>query len=73
LDRADEGIPLLAAGLAGLRDHGFVACRPWALTLHADAWRVAGQWRTALEHLAEARGLAKEREVRCGFRSRHFS
>ncbi len=64
LGRADEGIPLLAAGLAGLRDLGHIAWRPWALTLLADACRMAGQWRAALEHLAEARGLAEETEVR---------
>jgi predicted ATPase len=61
--RADEGIPLLAAGLAGLRDHGLIAWRPWALTLLGDACRIAGQWQAALEHLAEARGLAEETEV----------
>jgi hypothetical protein len=27
LGRADEGLPLLAAGLAGLHDHGFVVFR----------------------------------------------
>jgi predicted ATPase len=64
LGRADEGIPLLAAGLAGLRDHGFVVFRPWALTLLADAYGMAGQWQAALAHLAEARGLAEEKEVR---------
>jgi class 3 adenylate cyclase/tetratricopeptide (TPR) repeat protein len=64
LGRADQGIPLLAAGLAGLHDHGFVVFRPWALTLLADAYRAAGQWRAALAHLAEARGLAEERQVR---------
>ncbi len=64
LGRADEGIALLAAGLAGLRDHGFIVWTPWALTLLADACRAAGQWPAALAHLAEARGLAEEREVR---------
>jgi predicted ATPase len=64
LGRADEGIPLLAAGLAGLRDHGFVVFRPWALTLLAEACRAAGQCQAALAHLTEARGLAEEREVR---------
>jgi tetratricopeptide (TPR) repeat protein len=63
LGRADEGIPLLATGLAGLHDHGFVFFRPWALTLLADACRTAGQWQPAVAHLAEARGLAKEREL----------
>jgi tetratricopeptide (TPR) repeat protein len=63
LRRADESIPLLTAGLAGVRDHGVIFFRPWALTLLADAYRMAGQWHSALAHLAEARGLA-EREVR---------
>jgi predicted ATPase len=64
LGRADEGIPILAAGLAGLRDQGFIFFTPWALTLLADACRMAGQWRAALEQLAEARGLAEEKELR---------
>jgi predicted ATPase len=64
LGRADEGIPLLADGLAGLHDQGFVVFRPWALTLLGDACRMAGQSRAALAHLAEARGLAEEKEVR---------
>jgi predicted ATPase len=64
LGRADEGIPPLAAGLAGLHDLGFILWRPWALTLLGDACRMAGQWQTALEHLAEARRLAEQREER---------
>jgi predicted ATPase len=64
LGRADEGIPLLAAGLAGWRDHGFVVFKPWALTLLADARRAARQWQAALDHLAAARELAEEREIR---------
>jgi class 3 adenylate cyclase/tetratricopeptide (TPR) repeat protein len=64
LGRADAGIPLVAAGLAGLRDHGFIFFTPWALTLLADACRAAGQWQAALAHLAEARGLAEERGER---------
>ncbi len=58
---ADDGIPLVAAGL---RDLGFISFRPWALTLLADACRMAGQWQAALTHLAEARELAEEKEVR---------
>jgi predicted ATPase len=61
---ADEGIPPLAAGLAGLHDLGFILWRPWALTLLGDACRMAGQWQTALEHLAEAQRLAEQREER---------
>jgi class 3 adenylate cyclase/tetratricopeptide (TPR) repeat protein len=64
LGRAEEGVPLLAAGLAGLRDQGFIFFTPWALTLFADACRAAGQCRAALAHLAEARGLAEEKELR---------
>jgi predicted ATPase len=64
LGRADEGIPLLAAGLARWRDQGFVLWRPWALTLLADACRMAGQWQSALEHLAAARELADQRGAR---------
>jgi tetratricopeptide (TPR) repeat protein len=61
LGRADEGIPLVTAGL---RDLGFVCFRPWTLTLLADACRMAGQWQAALAHLAEARDLAEETEAR---------
>jgi predicted ATPase len=64
LGRADEGIPLLATGLAGLRDHGFIVWTPWALTLLADACQAAGQWQAALADLAEARRLAEETEAR---------
>jgi predicted ATPase len=64
LGRADEGIPLLTAGLAGFRDYGVIFFTPWAQTLLGDACRMAGQWHSALVHLAEARGLAEEREIR---------
>jgi class 3 adenylate cyclase/predicted ATPase len=64
LGRADEGVALVGVGVAGLRDHGSAIFRPWHLTLLADACRMAGQWRAALAHLAEARGLAEEKEVR---------
>jgi class 3 adenylate cyclase/predicted ATPase len=64
LGRADEGIPLLTAGAAGWHDLGFMVWRPWVLTLLGDACRMAGQWQTALGHLAEARRLAEEREER---------
>jgi class 3 adenylate cyclase/predicted ATPase len=60
LGRGDEGIPLLAAGVADLEAVGFVLWRPWALTLLGDAWRIAGQWQAALEHLGEARRRAQE-------------
>ena len=64
LERAEEGIPLLAAALAGWRDQGFVVFRPWALTLLADACRMDGQLQPAIEHLAEARRLAEATEAR---------
>jgi class 3 adenylate cyclase/tetratricopeptide (TPR) repeat protein len=64
LGRADEGIPLLAAGLGTFRDYAFFVFRPWALTLLADAYGMAGQSQAALAHLAEARELAEEKEVR---------
>jgi predicted ATPase len=64
LGRADEGTALLTTGVTGWHDLGFVVFRPWALTLLADACRMAGQWQSALERLAEARELAEEKEVR---------
>ena len=64
LARADEGIPLLTAGLAGWHELGFVILRPWVLTLLGDACRMAGQWQAALGHLAAARRLAKETQDR---------
>jgi predicted ATPase len=65
LGRADEGIPLITAGLAGWQELGYTAERPFALTYLGDAWRRAGQWQVALAHLAEARRLAEETESRC--------
>jgi predicted ATPase len=64
LGRAEDGIPLLTTGAVGWLDLGYIVWRPWALTLLGDACRMAGQWQTALEHLAEARRLADEREER---------
>jgi predicted ATPase len=57
---ADEGISLVGAGLAGMDELGFMAHRAWFLAFLGDACRMAGQWHTALEHLAEARRLAEE-------------
>jgi hypothetical protein len=37
LGHADEGISLLADGLVGVYDSGFLDCAQWFLTLHADA------------------------------------
>jgi predicted ATPase len=61
LGRAEEGTPLVAAGL---RDLGYISFRPGALTLLADGCRMTGQWRAALAHLGEARALAEEKEIR---------
>jgi predicted ATPase len=60
LGRADEGIPLVTAGVAGWRELGTMVNTPWALTLLADACRMAGQWQAALERFAEARRLAEK-------------
>jgi predicted ATPase len=64
LGRADEGTPLLTAGVAGWHELGFMAWRPWLLALLADACRMGGKWQAALEHAAEARRLATETEAR---------
>ena len=54
LGRADEGIPLITAGMAGWDELGFIIWRPCVLSLLGDACRMAGEWQAALEHLAEA-------------------
>jgi class 3 adenylate cyclase/predicted ATPase len=64
LGRADEGIPVLTAGVAGWHELGFTVWRPFLLALLADARRMAGQWQAALEHVTEARRLAEETEAR---------
>jgi class 3 adenylate cyclase/tetratricopeptide (TPR) repeat protein len=60
LGHADEGIPLLATGLAGMHDAGFTLHTPFWVALLADACLMAGQWQAALEHLAAARRFAEE-------------
>jgi tetratricopeptide (TPR) repeat protein len=65
LGQADEGIPLLTTGLAGVKDSGMLLRRPWRLITFADACRMAGQWPAALGHLAEAHRLAEEIGNRC--------
>jgi class 3 adenylate cyclase/tetratricopeptide (TPR) repeat protein len=62
MGRADEGIPVITAGVAGMAKLGFLSYRPMELALLGDACRMAGQWQAALEHLAEARRLAAETE-----------
>jgi tetratricopeptide (TPR) repeat protein len=64
LGRGDEGIPLLAAGLADWRESRVLAWWPTALTMLGDACRMAGELQAALEHLAEAGRSAEETEVR---------
>jgi predicted ATPase len=64
LGRADEGIRLLTAGLAGRHELGLAVHRPVLLALLGDACRIAGQWRAGLEHFATARRLAEETEQR---------
>jgi tetratricopeptide (TPR) repeat protein len=53
-----EGIPLIAAGLAGVRANGMLHV-PHVLTLFADAHRMAGQPQVALAHIAEAEQVAQ--------------
>jgi predicted ATPase len=57
---ADDGIPLLTAGLAGMQDAGFIVHTSFWLARLADAYRIAGQWQAALGHLAKARRFADE-------------
>ncbi len=64
LGHADEGIPLITAGLGGWDQLGFMAFRPWGLALLGDACRMAGQWQAALGHLAELGRLAEEKRER---------
>jgi predicted ATPase len=64
LGRADEGIPLINVGVAGLDELGYRAFRPWGLALLGDAYRMSGQWQVALESVAEARRLSEETEDR---------
>jgi DNA-binding winged helix-turn-helix (wHTH) protein/predicted ATPase len=60
LGSAGEGIRLLAAGTADLEEIGFRLWTPWRLVLGGDAYRMAGQLPTALEHLAAGRRWAEE-------------
>jgi class 3 adenylate cyclase/tetratricopeptide (TPR) repeat protein len=62
--RADEGIPLLNAGLGGWHELGLIVHRPLILALLGDACRMTGQWQAAFEHLAEARRVAEETDDR---------
>jgi tetratricopeptide (TPR) repeat protein len=60
LRRADEGISLLTTGVVGWQRLGFTVNTPWILTLFGEACQMAGQWQTALGHVAKARRLAEE-------------
>jgi len=64
LGRADEGIPLLTAGLAGLRAAECTNPIPHALTMLGDAHRLAGQLQLGLVHLAEAEQMAEATQLR---------
>ena len=57
---SEDGIQLLARGVTGLHDAGFMLHRPFWLTLLADACRMGGDWQDALGHLAGARRFAEE-------------
>jgi predicted ATPase len=59
LRRAEQGVPLLTAGVAGRVELGFSMWRPLALTLLGDGCRMAGEWQAALGHIAEAQRLAE--------------
>jgi predicted ATPase len=59
LRRAEEGVPLLSAGLAGRDELGHVIWRPLALSLLGDGCRMADKLPAALGHFAEARRLAE--------------
>ena len=60
----DDGIPLLAAGLADVRSTGTRLYQPECLTRMADGCRLAGQSQTGLAHIAEAEQIAEATEVR---------
>jgi hypothetical protein len=52
---ADEGIPLLTDGMAGVYESGFLDSAQYLLTLHADACRMPGQSQAALGHTSSRR------------------
>jgi len=64
LGQAEQGIPLLTAGLADQRAVGSVLYRTQGLTMLADAYRIGGQPQIGLAHLAEAERLAGETGVK---------
>jgi len=64
LGRADEGIPLIIAGMAGWNEIGLIILSPWLLALLGDACRMDGQYQAALAHIAEARRLTEETQER---------
>jgi tetratricopeptide (TPR) repeat protein len=59
LGQADEGMPILTTGMAGVAEVGFTIYRPAMLTNLAEACRMGGQLPAALGHLAEAERLAE--------------
>jgi predicted ATPase len=64
--RTEEGIPLIATGLAELRATGTMVNSPNTLIRVADAFNAAGQPEAALAHLAEALRLADATQIRWG-------
>jgi predicted ATPase len=64
LGQTEEGITLLSTGLVEYRATGTLLNTPEALTLLADAYRMAGQPETALRHVAEAVRFAEMTQAR---------
>jgi predicted ATPase len=60
LGRPDEGIPLFTAGLAGGAQLGYMSGRGLYLALLGDAYRIAGLWQAALDHVSEGRRLDEQ-------------
>jgi predicted ATPase len=65
LGRPDEGIPLLTAGLTGGQELGYMSARGYYLALLGDAYRMAGQWQAALDHVTEGRRLTEKTGDQC--------
>ncbi len=66
LGRPDEGIPLLASGLASFGTGANTLFTPMLLTMMADAKRMAGQIDAGLAHVAEALNLADATDEKWG-------
>ena len=66
LGRPDEGIPLLASGLANYGAGANTVFIPMLLTMMADAKRMAGQIDAGLAHVADALNLADATDEKWG-------